>query len=212
MSSSQQRQAQARHLNKVIDRVLLEPTEKHIQEVVQSSHPAMTAAMAERVRRRATLLARRERLSRKIFLDRRDTLIRVIYAGRAPADCCCAWTDGSVYSAAEKCIAGLGGILWDPAGVMINEFSLRKEGMDSFTAEIAAIETVLGKARAHGVTRLRVHTDCEALVQLWLRQREDARLAEIRRFAGEFKLLQLQNVPRQHNHLAHQLARQAIVR
>jgi ribonuclease HI len=208
-SLSKQRRAQARHLNKIIDKVLLEPTEKHLQEVLHSCRPAIAATLAERVRKRATLLARRKHPDRKAFLDRRDTLILVIYAGMAPADCYCAWTDGSVYTIAETSVTGLGGLLLDLERAVVSEFSLHGEGMSSFAAEIAAIETVLREAVAHGATRLRVHTDCEALVQLWLQQREDARLTGIRDLAGAFKLLQLHSVPRQHNHPAHRLAKQA---
>jgi ribonuclease HI len=68
---------------------------------------------------------------------------------------------------------------------------------------------VLRIALERGVERIRVHTDCKALVRLWRQNPEDRRLASARALANKLRRVVVRLVPRQRNQVANRLARSA---
>ena len=81
--------------------------------------------------------------------------------------------------------------------------------LSPLAAELAALEATVRTAVTHGAARLRVYTDCPALIHLWQGQRDDDRLAGLRQAAGPLRRLKLYLVPRRFNQLANNLARRA---
>ncbi len=77
-------------------------------------------------------------------------------------------------------------------------------------AEATAVAAVMQVALQVHVQRLRVHSDCVALVQLWLERREDPRLHTIRKLAAQFRWFELCSVPRLHNQPADRLAKRML--
>jgi ribonuclease HI len=207
MTSSRNRQQQARRVNDVIDRALEQPTDAHVLEAMHLREIGSTRRLAERVRRRGTVLARRERKHRAEIVRARDKLILAIYAGATPAGWHTAWCDGSGAEGAGPRAAGIGGLVMDPEGRIVAQVTRRVGGLAPFEAEIAALLSTLRVAREKGVQRLRVYTDCDALAQLWRRQRDDPRLQEVSAVAREFRRLAVRSLPRQHNQPAHRLAK-----
>jgi ribonuclease HI len=204
-------QNEARRLNQLIDTALREPGEEHRRQIFQlGSRPNITA-IAERIRRRATLLTRREHLPGQQIVSARDTLILTLYAGAAPKGWFSGWCDGSTRQTDQGCSSGIGGILTNTRGGEITQFTQYVGALPPFETEIAAAQTLLQSALQHGVERLRVHTDCRALLELWLKNRDDPRLATFRSLARCFKRMELDLVPRQHNHPANLLARSASI-
>jgi ribonuclease HI len=194
----------ARNLNARIDAALLDPTHQRAWAVSRALPRLELAALAERVRRRATLLARRARPQTAAILDARDNLIQALYARDSPRGWCTAWCDGA--SDAPR-TAGIGGLLVDLEGQVIGHWSRAIAPRDPFTTEIAALAATLEFAAAHGVDRLRVYTDCVALVRLWHEHRTDDRLRKVRARTARIERVQLRALPRWHNQPAHRLAR-----
>lgn len=205
MQSSQDWQRPARHVNAVIDRALQQPTDAHFREALRLHATTTTQSLAERTRHRGTLLARRDRRHSAQILRARDRLMLALYADATPAGWHTAWCDGSI--AAGKREAGIGGLLMDAAGRIMAEVMRCAPNLTPFEAEIAALVAILQVARAQGVQRLRVYNDCVAVVRLWQRNRDDARLAALAALAGEFRRLQICALPRLHNQPAHRLAK-----
>jgi ribonuclease HI len=205
MKPSQDRQRPARHVNEVIDRALQQPTGAHFREALRLRATVPTQNLAERARRRATLLARRDRRHSAQILRSRDRLILAIYADATPAGWHTAWCDGSITVGKRE--AGIGGLLMDAAGQIVAELTRRVPGLTPFEAEIAALVAILQVARAQGVQRLRVYSDCSAVVQLRQQCRDDTRLAAVAALAREFRRLQVCALPRLHNQPAHRLAK-----
>lgn len=197
--------AQARALNALIDASLLTPGAD--PRALAARLPEQeAAALAERVRRRATLLARREKAHADAILAVREALILALYARAAPPGAFTAWSDGS----SRHGKAGIGGLLMDPQGLTVARLSEPRPGLDAFAAEIAALEAVMRAAAERGAGRLRVYTDCVALLLLWLEKRADPRLAEVRERARRFRRFELRALPRLHNQSANRLAREAL--
>lgn len=97
----------------------------------------------------------------------------------------------------------------DPGARIVATQSGPMENLRPFDAEIAALAALMQTASEHGAERLRVYTDCDGLVQLWLQARHDSRLDAVRALATRFRRLELRLVPRRHNQSAHRLARKA---
>lgn len=213
MSGDSQRsrkgQNNARRLNLLIDMALREPTDEHRHHFLQLASHHDISTVADRIRRRATLLIRRERIAGVPIVTARDSLILTLYANAAPKGWFCGWFDGSTICSDQRCISGIGGILTNPQGKEITQFGKYAGALPPFETEIVAAQTILESALQHGVERIRVYTDCRALLELWLKKREDTRLAILRSLAMRFKRIELRLIPRRHNHPANQLARNA---
>ncbi len=205
MSGSGHVRWQARQLNAQVDACLLDQ-DAAPREFAARLPDLDAAALAERVRRRATLLARRDRSHADAILTVRDALILAVYARATPRDAFTAWCDGSC----RQGEAGIGGLLMDPEGRITARLCQPMRGLDAFGAEIAALEAMMRAAPEHGAVRLRVYTDCIALLLLWLEKRADPRLGQVRQLARRFRRFELRALPRLHNQSANRLARQAL--
>ena len=197
-------------LNQLVDRCLLEATAQRTAAVLLATAALETDSVAERVRRRATLLERNDRSQRPAIQKNRDSLILALYAAAAPAGWYTAWSDASVLGGHEPNPAGIGGLVLAPQGDTIARICQSTGPCAPFLAELEAVAAVTRAAIQHGAKRLRVHTDCAALVALWLQKRDDPRLDELRDLIAPCSRFELRRVPRQHNRPAHRLARQAI--
>lgn len=165
-----------------------------------------TTTLAERVRQRATALARRNRSVGARILVVRDTLIEALYRNASPKGWFCAWCDGS---ARPDGPASIGALVLGPDGRVVVRISRVANRISPFEAEIAALEAVLEVAVKRDFRRMRVHTDCRALVELWRAHRADPRLVRVRSLAHRLGRLELRAVPRLHNQPAHRLARES---
>jgi ribonuclease HI len=202
---------EARRLNRAIDARLLAPGGVGAEGLLRVAGTREAARLAERVRRRATLLGKARRGPREAMLRARDHLILQLYAGAAPAGWHVAWSDGSVGRRAGDGRAGIGGLVLGPRdrGVLV-EISAPAAPHDPLSVELAAMTAVLHAALDLGAQRLRLYTDCDALVALWLRHRDDSRLTGLQGLALWLRRFELRSVPRQHNPVAHRLARRAM--
>ena len=209
MQSFKTRRDEARFLNQVIDRALFQPNTQHLEELLSLAKTRDTQCLAERVRQRATWLGRHEREQTQHILSNRDELIMALYASLAPEGWANAWCDGSSLRQASELHAGIGAVLLDTTGKCIRQISRYVGGKSAFEAEVIALVAVLEDALIHHIERLRVHSDCKALVQLWHEQREDPRLAPVRLLNSRFKGLHISAIPRLHNQVANALAKRA---
>lgn len=196
------------NLNALIDAALLDPACRRAWAVSLALPKHEVAPLAERVRRRATLLTRRARTQTVSILDARENLIQALYARDSPRGWCTAWCDG----ATDVSAAGIGGLLLDTQGQEVGRWSHVISPRDPFATEIAALVAALDFATVHRVGRLRVYTDCVALVRLWHEHRADDRLDTVGARTTQFARLQLRALPRLHNQPANRLARAALAR
>lgn len=203
------RREQARQFNKTIDEALFNPSTQHKEQVLQLTKVNAVGPLAERVRKRATLLGKRHRSDAKRILETRDELILALYASIVPQGWACAWCDGSSIKLGSTQRAGIGGLVMDSSGMVIARISRGIGANDAFTAELTAVASVIETAIEHQQRRLWVYTDNHGLAQLWQEQREDKRLADIRRLSGALERFSLRAIPRQFNQPANALARQA---
>ena len=203
--AEQDRTRPARRFNDAIDRALQQPTETSYQAVLRLRTPTTAQALAERVRHRAALLARRERQRRAPIVQARDRLMLAIYAAATPVGWHSAWCDGSIVSGSDA--TGIGGLLMDPRGRIVAEIARRDSGLTPFEAEIAALVAMVEVAHAQGAKRLRVYSDCGAVVRLWHQRRGDPRLAAFAARVRELRRLEICALPRLHNQPAHRLAK-----
>lgn len=198
-----------RDLNALIDAALLDPRRHETGAVARAFPRTDVTTLCERVRRRATVLARRARTQAAAILAARDHLIQALYARDSPRGWCTAWCDGSGNGSQPGAV---GGVLVDAHGRVIGQWSRMVPARDPFATEIAALASAFAFAAAHGAARLRVYTDCVALVRLWHAQRADERLDAARARARALAQVQLRALPRLHNQLANRLARAARAR
>jgi ribonuclease HI len=121
----------------------------------------------------------------------------------------CGFCDASVAAHDDGRAAGVGSIILDASGRTVARISRRSADCEPFEAEIAALEATLDMAAGlgEGARRIRVYTDCDALVALWLQRRSDPRLRGVRALARGLRAFQLCRLPRRHNQAAHRLAR-----
>jgi len=209
MGSARVTREEARLLNDAADRSLRDPSDEHLREFTRLCAPLDASAMAERVRRRAALLTRGDPANRQQILAARDALVLASYRSATPEDWFCAWCDASVVRLEGRPAAGVGGIITDPDGRVVAHFCRRAGELSAFEAEIMALSATLRAALDQAAQRIRVHTDCDALVVLWLKHRDDPRLASVRVLAREFRRIEVRWVPRRHNQRADHLARNA---
>lgn len=203
------RRHEAEMMKRAIDAALLAATPQPLHEFLVSHRTVAIATVVDKLRRRATQLAQRERGRRAALVQARDAIILALYARAAPRGWMTAWGDGSTTAEHTPPRAGIGGILVDRHGRVIAEVARKLMGQSALEAEIAAAGAVLALALDAGIARLRLHTDCKGLVDLWHKQHGDPRLAALRAQAMRLDRFQMRLVPRQHNQPAHRLARGA---
>lgn len=210
MRSQITRRSQARRFNTVIDKALITPSPQQQQRVLQLTDECPVAKLAERIRKRATLLGKRQHGESGQILSARDELILALYASLVPPGWACAWSDGSSVKINTHRHAGIGGIVMDSDGAIIARISRPAGELGAFDAEIAALAAVISIAIESRQQRLRVYTDNYGLAQLWREKRNDKRLEKIRELGEKLERLSVFPVPRLHNQPANALARLAV--
>jgi ribonuclease HI len=204
------RQNQARQLNAVVDNALLAPTDENREQLRQLAKAGDPGPLAERLRRRATLLVRRRSEDRTPLLRLRDELILAVYAAAAPTGWSCGWADGASFKTDGRRQAGIGGLLMASDGTVIERISRSIGEADAFAAELAALAAVMQCAAERRQKWLWLFTDNRGLVQLWNEHRDDNRLDELCRQAAGLERFTLRAIPRLHNQPANALARAAV--
>lgn len=199
----------SRRLNESIDRLLLERPPAPIDAIVPWARLDEPAALADRVRRRATRLAKVHRAEVGKILQARDRIVLTLYHLASPPGCFSGWCDGSIVPGDGQRGAGIGAVLMAPGGELIAEFARAGAGSQSFEVEIEAVLALLHMGREYSVRRISVHTDCHALVQRWSMQRDDVRLQRLRGVVKDYEFFKMNAVPPRHNRPAHRLARAA---
>jgi ribonuclease HI len=205
------RQNQTQQLNAVVDNALLVPTDENREQLRQLAKASPPGPLAERLRRRATLLGKRRSDDRTPLLRLRDELILAVYAAVAPKGWSCGWADGASFDIDGHRQAGIGGLLMDSGGTVIERISRSIGEADAFAAELAALTAVMQCATERQQKRLWLYTDNRGLVQLWNEHRDDNRLHELRRQVANLERFILRAIPRLHNQPANALVR-AVVR
>jgi ribonuclease HI len=206
------RREQARSLAEAIDRVLLRsaPADRALELARRQD----ATRMADRVQLRVKRLAKTQATQRSHILTAADTLILRLYRAAVPAGWQCGWCDATVTRDGSLRYAGVGAVILNDRGREVARLSEPIAECEPFEAEIAALEAALQAAAGHGgrARRIRVYTDCGALVSLWLQRRRDPRLSTVRLMASRLRRFELRHVPRRHNQIAHRLARKAAAR
>jgi ribonuclease HI len=204
------RQNQAQQLNTIVDDALLAPTDGNHEQLRLLSKASNPGPLAERIRRRATLLGKRRNDDPAPLLRWRDELILAVYAAVVPKGWSCGWADGASFKTGGHRQAGIGGLLMDSGGTVIERISRLIGEADAFAAELAALTAVMQCATERRQKRLWLYTDNRGLVQLWNAHRDDNRLDELRRQAASLERFTLRAIPRLHNQPANALARAAV--
>ncbi|MGJ0490253.1 ribonuclease H family protein [Methylobacter sp.] len=204
------RQNQAQQHNEVVDNALLAPTDENREQLRLLAKAGDPGPLAERIRRRATLLARRRSDDPAPLLRLRDELILTVYAAVAPKGWSCGWADGASFKTGGRRQAGIGGLLAVSDGTVIEWISRSIGEEDAFAAELAALTAVMQCATARLQKRLWLYTDNRGLVQLWNEHRDDNRLNKLRGQAAGLERFTLRAIPRLHNQPANALARAAV--
>jgi hypothetical protein len=211
MLAARARREAARVAGEAIDRALLSSAPGDVRCALDLLQPHDPPDAADRVKLRAKRLAKTHASQRSRVLDTADTLVLALYRRSVPERWLCGWCDASVGREEPPHRAGVGAIVLDARGRETARISSPIAGCEPFDAEIAALEAALDAAAPHdgATTRIRVYTDCVALVKLWLQHRRDPRLRIVRELARRFRRFELRSVPRRHNGIAHRLARDA---
>jgi len=197
-------------LNTLIDRLLLSPHYQLRQRLVELVNAANVTMLGERVRRRATLLTKRNREQQHHLLQVRNELILALYAALIPPGWSCGWSDGAIFYENAERHAGIGGLLMDHDGNVIECLSEESDSNDAFGAELAAVAAVIDIAIENQQSRLWLYCDNPGLVQLWHEHHDDPRLTSLRKSSARLEKFALRVVPRLHNQPAHTLARAAV--
>jgi len=203
-------QNQAQYLNAVVDSALLAPTDENREQLRQLAQVSAPGPLAERIRRRATLLAKRRSNDHAPLLRWRDELILAVYAAVLPKGWSCGWADGASFTSDGHRQAGIGGLLMDSNATVIERISRAIGEADAFAAELAALIAVIQCATERQQKRLWLYTDNLGLVQLWNEHRDDNRLNELHRHTASLERFSLRAIPRLHNQPANALARAAV--
>jgi ribonuclease HI len=196
-------------LNRAIDAAVLASTPQPLYEFTAFRRTVSTTALVDKVCRRAAQLARRERARRAALIAARDAVILALYAQATPRGWMAAWCDGTTRAADIEHSAGIGGVIVDRRGRIIASVARKLTEPSALHAEIAAANAVLALAFEAGIRRVRLHTDCKGLVDLWLSRRDDPRLATLCAQAKHLDRVHMRLVPRRHNQAAHRLAHAA---
>ena len=130
-------------LNGVIDCALLRPDQERGRALPQCHDLHEARRLAERVRRRATILCRRERARCAAILTARDTLILTLYAATTPPQWYNAWCDGSSRPTQTGHRAGIGGVVMNAHGELLERIARGMGEETAFNAEIHAAAAVL---------------------------------------------------------------------
>ena len=209
-ASTRARREAAHALNEAIDSALLHRA-SGAQRMLEAQARRDVVGLADRVRLRAKRLAKSHAMHRSQILDAAAGLVLAVYRYAGPRDWMCGFCDASAAPHDEGRGAGIGGVIFDGSGRTVARFARPTSKRNPFEAEIAALEATLDAAAAlgDGAPRLRVYTDCDALVALWLQRRRDPRLQGVRALARRLRGFQLYSLPRRHNQAAHHLARHA---
>jgi len=211
-TSALARRSVAGQLNEVMDRYLLDATERHLDVCRRLCSVHNVTALAERARRRATVLSKTNRTHSADILRARDTLILQLYAEAAPKGSFCGWCDASSIEYRGQRVAALGGLLLDPQHRVVARVAKIIGHSAAFEAEIVACVALLQTALRHGAERIQAYTDCGALVSLWSAKRHDPRLLKLRTLARRFRHVDLRMIPRLHNQSANHIARTIALR
>lgn len=206
----QTRRERARSLNRVIDRALRSPTEEALSELMAVAAGERTGLLCNRLFRRANRLLRDDPGRGADIVSTRDRRVAEIYGCRVPAGWFSAWCDGSSSNGTDGVWSGIGFVVLDPQQRLIVELGEARGALSPLDAELEALEVAVKSAVTQGADRLRVHTDCPALVHLWHGHREDVRLNGLRQVASTLVRLQLCLIPRRFNQWAHRLARRVM--
>ena len=205
------RREYAQQFNAIIDQALLEPSADHQQHLIQLVADINVTQLGERLRQRATRLGKTRRSERARLLSVRDELMQAVYAAAVPVGWSCAWVDGSSIKTDTQRHAGIGGVLMDANGKVIERMSQAIGEQGAFDAEVAALVAMLQLAIDHQQSQLWVYCDNQGLVNLWHEQRDDHRLDKIRTQVKPLQQFALRYIPSAHNQIAHVLAQKAIV-
>jgi ribonuclease HI len=197
----------ARALNEALDCALLGYPSAEWQRVLELGRQQNVISLADRVRLRGMRLAKSHALHRSRILQAADSLVLAVYCHVARAGWLCGFCDASAMLHGKARGVGIGAIILDGRSRTMAQVSRRTADCEPFEAEIAALEATLDAAAGLDAPRIRVHTDCDALVALWLQHRRDPRLHGVRARAGRLRGFQLHGLPRRHNQTAHRLAR-----
>ncbi len=84
MPSNLTQRRRAHTLNLVIDRALLKMSAQHLQQVVGLTKSDSVARLAERIRKRSSLLAKHRPSETETILQAREELILLLYASAVP--------------------------------------------------------------------------------------------------------------------------------
>lgn len=204
------RTRQGDEINRVVDHALVESSNRTLDAVAAVSSSQEAEKMAERVRRRASRLCRENPAIGQQILRARDRLIFLIYGKALPGGTFSAWCDASLKQVNDGVAAVISGLLFSPQGKLLSRSTQFIEERDAVKAEATAVAAVMQAALRSGAQRLRVHSDCVALVRLWLERRDDPRLDTIRKLAAQFHWFELCRVPRLHNQPADRLAKRTL--
>jgi ribonuclease HI len=203
-------QKQAQQLNAVVDNAFLVPANESREQLKQLAKTCDPGSLAERIRKRATLLAKRRSEKGLSLLRLRDELILAVYAAAVPKGWSCGWADGASFGTDGQRQAGIGGLLMDSDGRLMERISQSIGEEDAFAAELAALIAIVHCATERRTKWLWLYTDNRGLVQLWNEHRDDYRLKELRRQATHLERFTLRAIPRLHNQSANALARSAV--
>jgi hypothetical protein len=196
-------------LREAIDAALLRAAPGALEHVLVLADRRDVLGLADSVRLQARRLARARPAERDRVPGAADALVLALYRKAARPGWLCGWCDASVLREGALGRVGVGAVILDAAGRRCAQVSRRIAECDPFQAETAALEATLVAATAHceGAPGIRVYTDCDALVSLWLQHRHDLRLRAVRALAAKLGRFELYSLPRRHNQVAHRLAR-----
>ncbi|MEA3276038.1 MAG: reverse transcriptase-like protein [Pseudomonadota bacterium] len=204
------RRAQTQRINRAVDEALQSSDAEALLALLTLAADEATIPLCDRVFRRATRLARRDRTETAAVIAARNRRVLEIYAHRAPKGWFSAWCDGSSTTDAGGRCAGIGLVLMDAQHEVIAALGEPAGALSPLDAELAALAATVKMAVARGAGYLRVHTDCLALVHLWQGRHDDDSLAGLRETARPLRRLQLRLVPRRFNQVANALARNGV--
>ena len=142
-----------------------------------------TIPLCDRIFRRSTRLARRNRSETAAIIAARNRRVLEIYAYRAPKGWFSAWCDGSSTTDAGRRRAGIGVVLMNPQHEVIAARGEPAGALSPRDAELAALVATVTTAVARGARYLCVHTDCPALVHLWQDRHDNDSFAGLRETA-----------------------------
>jgi hypothetical protein len=183
------RRAQTQRINRAVDDALQSADAEPLLALMALAADEATIPVCNRVFRRATRLARRDRTETGAVIAARNRRVLEIYAHRAPKGWFSAWCDGSSTTDADGRCAGIGLVLMDTQHEVIAALGEPAGALSPLDAELAALEATVKTAVARGAGYLRVHTDCPALVHRWEDRHDHDSLASLREAARPLRRL-----------------------